>query len=46
MVNDIVGLVGLSALLVGVTARFGWDFASIIGGGILLSLAIVGAMRK
>ena len=46
MMNDILGLAGLVALSTGLTVRYGWDVAAIIGGVILLALAVIGAMRR
>lgn len=44
--HDIVGSIGFLSIVAGVSARFGWEVAAIIGGSILLSLAIAGAIRK
>ena len=44
--NDILGLLGVALVALGISVRYGWDVACIIVGGILLALAIIGAMRK
>ena len=44
--NDVMGFTGMAVLALGLSVRFGWDVACIIVGGITLTLAIVGAMRK
>jgi hypothetical protein len=44
--NDLFGVVGLAAIGVGTYNRFGWDYACIIVGTILLVLAVFGAMRQ
>lgn len=44
--NDVVAIIGYGLVVTGVSVRYGWDMACIIGGGLLLALAIIGAMRK
>ena len=44
--NDVFGVGGLLILSAGLYSRYGWDIAAIIGGSILLALAILGAMRR
>lgn len=44
--SDIFGSIGFIALMAGITVRYGWDVSLIIGGGTLLALAIIGAMRQ
>ena len=46
MTQDILGILGFTAMTVGISIRYGWDVACIISGGILLTLAVVGAIRK
>lgn len=46
MTNDIFAFIGLASLCTGLTVRYGWDVACIIGGVILMTLAIIGALRK
>ena len=46
MMSDIFGVAGIALLTLGVYVRFGWDIAAIIGGIILLALAVTGAMRR
>ena len=45
-VHDLVGVVGLAALTTGVFGRFGWEWACIIAGAIILTLAVVGAIKQ
>lgn len=44
--NDAIGVIGITTLATGLTIRYGADVACIIVGGILLALAIIGAIRK
>jgi hypothetical protein len=44
--NDGIGLLGVGLIGFGISTRYGWDAACIIVGGIFLSIAIIGAMRK
>ena len=45
LIRDVMGAGGLLALCAGVSAEFGWPWALIIGGGLVLLLALVGALR-
>lgn len=44
--NDAVALLGFAAMVCGITVRYGWDVSLIIGGTTLLTLAVIGALRK
>jgi hypothetical protein len=46
MIRDGIGIVGFIAIVYGVTISFGFGVACIIGGAILLTLAVIGAIRK
>ena len=46
MTRDVLGIVGFAAMVYGLTIRFGFDLACIIGGAVLLTLAVIGAIRK
>jgi len=46
MIRDGMLIVGFSAMVYGLTVRFGFDVACIIGGAVMLTLAVIGAIRK
>jgi hypothetical protein len=46
MIRDAMLLVGFAAMCAGLTIRFGFDVACIIGGAIMLTLAVIGAIQK
>lgn len=46
MTRDALGIIGFVAMFYGLTIRFGFDLACIIGGAVLLTLAVIGALRK
>lgn len=46
MIRDGMLLVGFAAMFYGLAARFGFDVACIIGGAVMLTLAVIGAIRK
>ena len=43
--NDFFGIAGLGLIGVGTYFRFGWELSSIICGTLLLTLAVIGAIR-
>ena len=46
MIRDLIGILGFVLLTTGVFVRYGWDVACIISGVTLLTLAVMGALRK
>lgn len=46
MIRDAIGVIGFVAMTYGVWSGFGFDWACIIGGATLLTLAVLGATRK
>lgn len=46
MIRDLIGVFGFVAMCAGLSIRYGWDFALIIGGVTMLILAVMGAFRK
>jgi hypothetical protein len=46
MIHDAFAFVGFSAMTIGLAIRFGTDVACIISGAVLLTLAVIGAMKK
>lgn len=46
MTQDILGVFGFGVMTAGIYVRYGADVACIIGGAILLALAVIGAIRK
>lgn len=46
MTQDFIGMIGFGVMSAGIYIRYGPDVACIIGGGILLAMAVIGALRK
>jgi len=44
--QDSIGVLGFATLGAGLFGRYGWEITAIILGSILLTLAILGAMRR
>lgn len=44
--RDALAALGIGLVATGVSVRYGWDVACIIVGGLIFTLAVIGAMRQ